>query len=1329
MHPTIRRILTGKYFLFSFGALLLYTLIGFFLLPLTIGWYVPKMARDQLNCKAGLGKVRINPFLMSVEVTGFGLAGPDGEPLAGFERLFVDLEPSGIFNLTVRFSEFRIEKPRLQVVVAADGETNFAKLIPKSTTSQPKPASLADPMRLLLKTVAIAGGEVTVTDRRQSIPATLQFQELTLKANDLSTIRNQNGRFFFSTTTRNGETFQSQGEIGFTPFRSVGRLEFRNIQAATLWGFVRDTLRLESPDGKLDVSSEYRIDTGVTPLQLALENFRLGLSGNSLKMTETDGPFFELSRLDVDSVRFDLAGKSIQVGKILVDGGLLSVHVDDRGASNLEKIRAKVPGEEKKEEASVSPVALEGPAPAPGTASLEPRASSPGPAQWTVDLEAIEVKNIGVNLEDMSRVLPLSARVKSLSVSSKVRIEAGFGTAKVLVQQLGVELKEVRLGNKGAPEPIFSANRFFIEGGDVDLSAGALTISRMGLSDGRIGIHRDEGGLMDLEQLFSARSVKPPSPDADVASPPWKITVPVIEIKDMAFGFEDLSTVAPASAGVSGISISSGVEILTGSGIEGGLKGFSAELNGLRLGNRGGKEPGFEAGRFFVKEGDIDLGARTITITGVGLNDGRLDMGRERDGKLNLVKLFTPKIPASGDRETRKVEAASAPAWKYLVKRFELDGFRSALSDDTGHTEKPLYQLQGLRVLATDIDGRSPMGVELGFNATQGGVVKLKGRVDPVTPSVDATINITDFSLSPLQPYLEPFITLTLQSAFVSTEGSFRYGVPQSGSRIVYDGSFSLDKLSLSEPGSKETYLGWTALRIPRVKLNIEPNNLQIEEVRLIKPLGQLIIAEDRTVNLAKIVKEQPEKTSPSPPVKTEPGKKEAPAGQAAGKDPFPFHIGTLRVEDGNMVFADLSLKPKFMTRIHSLKGMVSGLSSSENSLAQIQLDGGVDQYGFVKVTGALDLRDIKRSTEIGMVFQNVELTSVTPYSGKFAGRGIKSGKLSLNLDYKIQNNRMLGDNKIIVDNLELGAHVDSPEAVNLPLDLAVALMKDANGKIDIGLPVSGDLNDPRFSLGPLIWKAFVNLITKAITAPFRALGSLFGGAEETFDAVVFDSGKAELTPPEKEKLKKLSEALQKRPQLGLIVQGRYSPEADGLEFKKSRVRLAVGALTGEKFSTGEDSVPLDPGEGKTRRALEKIFEARFGAPALAELNRGVKEGTLKARPMEALMPGKGESKKQNRFWKILQGAKLYKLVPGAKSPEQSELLATELYARMVESEPVPEQELVRLAATRAESVGAELEKICNVPLSRIKIKEPEAQANDEGRSVKLSLDALVSQP
>lgn len=1328
MHPAIRRFLTSKYFFIPAGTLLFYTLIGFFILPLALGWYVPKAAHDQLKCGVRLGKVRINPFQMSFEATGFSLSGPDGTALASFERLFIDLEPSGIFRRTAKIREITLAKPTLQVVFEADGETNLAKLIPKSAAEPPPPPpSSSKPLRLLLQTVALVGGEVTITDKRQSIPATLTFRDLELNLKDLSTLLEQTGAYSLSTTTPNGETVQTQGEIGLAPWRLSGQIACRNIQAATLWGFVRDTLRLEPPAGKIDVSTAYQIDLSRSPLQLALNNFQISLADASLRLAETDKPFLELNKLGVDAARFDLPAKSIQVGKILVDGGRLHWFVDENGTSNFEKTLR--PAQTPKQTATM---------PSPPAAKTPP-ASPPEAAPWKVDLETIEIKDIGFDLEDRNRVLPLAAGFSSLSLSSSVKIEAGAKTPKILIQHLVAEVKEIRVGNKGATDPLVTADRFFVEGGEADLGAGTVALARLGLSAGRIGISRDKNGEVDLQQLFTSRNAAPPSPGAE--APPWKIKAPAVEIKDLAFNFDDLSTATPVAYGVSNISASSSVEIRTGSNTDVAVKEFSSELHGLRLGSKGGKDPAFEAQRFFVQGGEVDLGARTVSISSLGLSDGRLDVGRERDGRLNLERLFVPKSALPSDKKGKKITADNGPAWKYAVKSFELRGFRSALSDWRANPKKPLYQLKDLQLRATDIDGRSPIGVALSFAAAPGGTLKLQGKVDPAVPSVDAKVKIAKLLLSPLQPYLEPYLTLALRSASVSTDGALRYGVPKAGSKIAYDGSFSLDTLRLSAPGSKETYLGWEALQIPKLKLTVEPNNLQIKEVRLKKPQGQLIINEDKTVNLAKIVKAPPAKKSAAPASSPLSGQKESLAAKTPpqerpqkpgqeGADSFPFSIGKVVVEDGNLIFADLSLQPKFMTRIHSLKGSVSRLSSAADSLAEIQLDGGVDQFGYTKITGVLDLHDIKRSSEINMVFQNVELTSVTPYSGKFAGRSIKSGKLSADLTYKIQDNQMLGDNKVIVDNLELGEHVDSPEAINLPLDLAVALLKDSSGKIDIGLPVSGDLNDPQFSIGPLIWKAFANLITKAVTAPFRALGALFGGgAEEKLDAVAFAAGQTELLPPEKEKLKKLSELLQKRPQLQVVVQGQYSPEADGLEFKRNSLHRAVGTLAGEEAPAGEDPGPLDLDDGKTRRALEKIFTERFGAAALAELNRGVKDGTVKAREGEEMKPKKDKAGTQNRFLAIIQSAKLYRLVPGAKSPEQSALLTAEIYARLLESEPVSEQELRQLASQRAQSVTAELADSAGVPPNRIATKDPASQPNDEGLSVKLALDALPSAP
>ncbi|MGV8073553.1 MAG: DUF748 domain-containing protein [Syntrophobacteraceae bacterium] len=1178
----LRSLLVSKFFLIPVVVLLLYALLGYVITPYAVRWYVPKYAQEQLHCRANLGKVFIDPFLMRIEVKEFNLAEPEGEMVAAFERLFLDFELSGLFRWAAKFREFSLEKPAIHIAIEPDGSLNLAKLAPKSAEEKPKEPD-SKSFGLILESAAITDGEVTVTDKRQITPALLTFQDLDLELKAISTVRDKNGTYALAAKTRNGETIQWQGEIGLAPFRSSGKLACAGLLAETFWGFAKDSVKLDSPSGKLDLSTDYKLDANGAPVQLTLENIKMDLSALSLKLTGAEDPFFALNKFEIGPTRLDLAARTVQTSSILVDGGMLRLRIDEAGQSNLQQIVLKKQGRESKEAAQD----------AKNEAAQQPSQNGP---PWTVDVQSIAIKDFAMDVVDLSRASPVTAGIAGISVDSKAKIKAG-AKMEVTVTEIATELKDVHLGKKDAPRALFEVKRLALEEGEFDLSSQSFTASRLLLSDGHIDLTREKDGKTIIEQLIASRGAA-----RDVLAP-----------------------------------------------------------------------------------------------------------------------------------EAKPAEEQSSP-WNFLLKLFELSNFRSALADYSALPEKPLYNVQGLNVRATNIDGKSPMGLDINFGLEQGGKVVIQGKADPSKQSVEANVKVAGLALSPLQPYLAPFITLTLQSAAVSTEGTFRYGVPGSGSKLGYDGSLNLDKLSLNEPGSKETYIGFGAMKIPQMKLALEPNRLQIGEIRLTKPLGELIISEDGTVNLSKILKEQPDQAKPDTPAKSrpkipakEPAKKatgHAKAPQSKTDDSFPFNIGKVRIEDGNLLFADFSLRPKFMTRIHSLKGAIGKLSSEKKTVTNIALDGRVDRYGTAKVSGSLDINDFKRTTDITIVMRNVEMANVTPYSGKFAGRKIKSGKLSMDLKYRIENTKLIGDNKIIVDNLVLGERVESPDAVNLPLDLAIALLSDSNGRIDIGLPVTGNLDDPKFSIGPLIWKAFVNIITKAVTAPFRALGSLFGDGAEKFDAVQFDAGSAELQPPEKEKLKKLAEALQKRPQLMLIVKGRYSPEADGLEFRQLSVNRAVRAASGTKSDQAEESDALDLSDSKTKDALEKMYDKKFGSKALDELDQAIKKGEIKPRTKEEPEAGK-KAKKRGGFAGMMDKVKIYKVVPGMKSPEQSELMAAEIYARLVEAEQASEKDLQQLAGARAQAVAAELQNTLGVPADRVQTGDSEPQPEDAGLSAGLSLDAL----
>jgi hypothetical protein len=378
----------------------------------------------------------------------------------------------------------------------------------------------------------------------------------------------------------------------------------------------------------------------------------------------------------------------------------------------------------------------------------------------------------------------------------------------------------------------------------------------------------------------------------------------------------------------------------------------------------------------------------------------------------------------------------------------------------------------------------------------------------------------------------------------------------------------------------------------------------------------------------------------------------------------------------------------------------VVGISTARGARAQVKLDGLVDEYGTAKVEGEFDTSDPKAFTNINLVFRNVEMTRLTPYSGRFAGRKIDSGKLSVDLKYLIQKAQLAGENQIVVERLTLGEKIPSPDAVDLPLDLAIALLEDSNGVIDIGLPVKGDLDSPEFSYGHLVWKAISNLIAKIVTSPFRALAALLpGGSEETLNAVAFEPGRSDVPPPEKEKLAKLAVALQKRPQLRLVVEGRYNPETDLAELRTASLRRTLATRQGLKPDPGEDPGPVDFGSPETGKALEAIFIERFGLDALKTIKADWKAS-------------EDMSKKEAAERKTAAAE------PEAKETRQ---LAKIIFARLADAEAVGGAELTQLADARAQAIVSELSEGGQIQAERIEVKP--SVALEKGGAVTAALN------
>jgi hypothetical protein len=361
--------------------------------------------------------------------------------------------------------------------------------------------------------------------------------------------------------------------------------------------------------------------------------------------------------------------------------------------------------------------------------------------------------------------------------------------------------------------------------------------------------------------------------------------------------------------------------------------------------------------------------------------------------------------------------------------------------------------------------------------------------------------------------------------------------------------------------------------------------------------LPKIAINKDRSTNLAAVLR-QPEKPSAAAQEKPEPSPPQK----------FVATVDRVRVEKGALDFADLSLVLPFSTHIRELNGAITGLATEPGSRAGVKLEGQVEDYGLARIDGTINPFAPKSHTDLTVAFRNVMMTPLSPYSATFAGRRIASGRLSLDLQYKIENSELRGENKVVLEQFTLGERVESPGALSLPLDLAIALLTDSDGKIDVAVPVRGNVDKPEFSYGHLVWQAIRNLLTRIVTAPFRALASLFGGGGgggENLDEVAFDAGSARLLPPEREKLVRLVETLKKRPQLKLMVQGRYNTDRDGAAMREAASRRAVAERRGSKLSPTDDPGPVAFDNARTQRALEAMLAERGGAEALSQFVTG----------------------------------------------------------------------------------------------------------------------------
>ena len=560
----------------------------------------------------------------------------------------------------------------------------------------------------------------------------------------------------------------------------------------------------------------------------------------------------------------------------------------------------------------------------------------------------------------------------------------------------------------------------------------------------------------------------------------------------------------------------------------------------------------------------VSLERREISLQRLAVRGARVELVRERDGSFNLERLVPPPAPAAANapREARP--------WTARVETLALEA-ATLLAQD--RSVSPAAQLH-LAPIDVTLGGWSTVpGTRMKLDASLG--IEGKGRLvaagelgmQPVVAAL--AVELERFPLPTLQPYLSRWTGLTLHSGNLEVKAKVALTPAAKVS-----GELRIDGVRASDDLVGEDLFRWRSLALTGIEFQQSPQRLRIARVVAREPYARVVIAQNGTTNVARALVSN----------KTADTADKAPAGAR-----MPIAIGEVRVVDGSAHFADYSVEPSFASGIVALNGRVAGLSSAPGSRASVALQGKVDEFSPVDIAGSVNLLSAALYSDVALRFSNIELTTFNPYSGKFAGYAIRKGKLSTEMKYHVENRKLDAQHHVVVDNLEFGDATHSKDAAPVPVKLAVALLKDKRGIIDLDLPVSGTLDDPEFRLGPLVWKAVVNLLGKIVEAPFAALGALFGGGEE-LAFVDFAPASAALGGPMRERLGTLAKALVERPELRLEVPVSVAPAADGPAVAKQALDALVPPV--------DPAQPLDEDAQRGRlEALEAVYVAQLGEP------------------------------------------------------------------------------------------------------------------------------------
>ena len=1128
------------------GAIAVLALLGFWL----VAWLaVPPIAKSQLQRIASeklgrqvtVGSIDFKPWTLELTLRDLRIATADGsQSQLEIQRIYANAEMQSLFRLAPVIDAVTVEGPAIRVTHMADGKYDIDDILAKLASAPETPPG--KPSRFAVYNIAISGGSVDFDD--QTVKRKHELRDLVFQVPFLSNLDSQRD---ITTEPKlafklNGIAFDSAAAT--TPFadnrKTDANLSFKGLDLAPYLGYIPGGLPIRLQAGLLD--AELKIDferaetaglkiTGTVEahgMKIADARSRDLLAFDSLKLALTDVR-------PLESV--------FHLGEIALAAPKLKVVRDASGQLNLLATDPKTGATEKV-------VA----APPAATASAPVAPATPKPQlRVQVDRFVLNGGEVGWTDETTKPAASIEARALALEVTA-------------------------------VSWPIDKPAKF-----SGSANVGGATVKLKGEATDRLANIQTEVDALPLSLAapYLAQSL-----------------VPTLDGKlggqiDVAWTPSDLK-----------------------------FKATRLAADGLALTQA--KTALASLGRFELVDAEVDMTRHTLTVASLTAVNPKVSIERDNERRWMFERWLRTPGGSDGAASTgsakvaapKSAEAAATPAgantapWKLSIASVAVNGGAVSYADKSSATPVA-FEISALKLLAKNIapNTATASAVELsgriGAGRADAGRFDYKGNLVLQPLSAEGRLDVSAFPAHAFKAYYADALNIDIRRAFASYKGTVRFANPPAGINLKLVGDTSLDdfransaSLTQSEsPGlerSNNQLLSWKTLSLRGLQVAVAPGappNVDVRETALTDFFARVIVDPTGRINLQNLTKASAQEAA------AEGAKQEAVTSRQRGgatstvagatdasaekkpaeKSPVAIlRFGPMSLVNGKIDFTDLFVKPNYSADLSELTGKLSAFALQPGvkpEMADLELRGKAQQTAALEIVGKINPLARPLELDITAKMRDLDLAPLTPYAVRYAGHGIERGKLSMDVNYKISpEGRLAATNKLVLNQLQFGEEVKGAPT-SLPVRLAVALLADRNGVIDINVPISGSLNDPQFSIGSLIFKALGNLIVKAVTSPFTLLtGGLGGGGRGEASEIGFDAGSSALTAAAKENLDKVAKALTDRPALQLTVVGtsNLAMERDG--YKRQRLRqLAQIEKRRATARAGEDASDVAP--------------------------------------------------------------------------------------------------------------------------------------------------------